>query len=227
MLSHYPLVLAATEEQYQHMVTQISVDASNSYQGALDDMRYLIEPGTGTSVAGICCALYACEDSRYYRDPELLEHIHRACDMLLRASHGDGTLDFLATNFYTPATFELQHFCRGYKVFVRYMQGTDQELAARDKMLEAMGHLARGCLNGGFHTPNHRWVETAALMLSYNILGWPELKAKADAYLSEGIDCDEYGEFTERSMGTYNPINVNSMLVIAEEANRPELLAHA
>lgn len=227
MESHYQQVVAATEAGYRRMLTQISVDQDNPYHGALDDMRYLIEPGTGTSVVGACCTLYACRDSRYYRDPELLKHIHRACDMLLRAFHADGTMDYLATNYYTPASFELQHFCRGYKLFAREMQGTELEIKARDRMLEAMGHLARGCLNGGFHTPNHRWVEAAALMLSYNILNWPELMAKAEAYLSEGIDCDEHGEFTERSVGVYNPINVNAMMVIAEEANKPELLLHA
>ena len=45
---------------------------------------------------------------------------------------------------------------------------------------------------------------------------------KVRTYLSEGIDCDEYGGFTERSVGVYNPVNVNSMLVLAEEGNMPE-----
>ena len=107
------------------------------------------------------------------------------------------------------------------------MQGTAEECAARDHMLKALALLAKGCLNGGFHTPNHRWVECAALLMCHNIFGWKELREKVDGYLSEGIDCDEYGEFTERSMGCYNPINVNSMLVMAEEGNLPQLEEYA
>ena len=54
-----------------------------------------------------------------------------------------------------------------------------------------------------------------------------KLLAKIEKYLAEGIDCDEYGEFTERSMGTYNPINVNAMMTMADELGKTELLEYA
>ncbi len=225
--AHYPLIVSAMDAGVSRMLTRRCTDVANRYCGALDDMTYLIEPGSGPGLIGACCTVYSCQESRYFRDASLLSYIHEACDMLLRVCHPNGTLDFLATNFYTPATFEIQAFCRGYKNFVRYMQGTAEECAARDHMLKALALLAKGCLNGGFHTPNHRWVECAALLMCHNIFGWKELREKVDGYLSEGIDCDEYGEFTERSMGCYNPINVNSMLVMAEEGNLPQLEEYA
>ncbi len=218
------MIVAAAERHFESMRRMFCNDPDNFYRGALDSQsNALLEPGTCAGVVNTCCSLYACEESRYYRDPSLLSLIHRACDMTLRVTHPDGTHDFLATNFYTPATFEIVSFCRGYRVFVRNMRGTDEELSARDKMREALALLAKGCLNGGFHTPNHRWVESAAMAMSYNILGWPELLEKINSYLSEGIDCDEAGEFTERSMGSYNPVNDNSMMVLAEELGKPEL----
>ena len=227
MKAHYPLIVSAMDAGVSRMLTRRCTDVANRYCGALDDMTYLIEPGSGPGLIGACCTVYSCRESRYFRDASLLSYIHEACDMLLRVCHPNGTLDFLATNFYTPATFEIQAFCRGYKNFVHYMQGTAEECAARDHMLKALALLAKGCLNGGFHTPNHRWVECAALLMCHNIFGWKELREKVDGYLSEGIDCDEYGEFTERSMGCYNPINVNSMLVMAEEGNLPQLEEYA
>ena len=228
MKAHYPLIVAAVEKAFESMRRTICNDENNLYRGALDNQHNsLIEPGTGSGIICRCCSLYSCEESKYYRDPELLVLIENACDMILRTAHEDGTHDFLATNYYTPATFEIIDFCRGYKNFVRYMDGTEAELKTRDKMKQALGLWATGCLNGGFHTPNHRWVESAAMAMSYNILGWPELMDKINSYLSEGIDCDEYGEFTERSMGTYNPINDHAMMVMAEELNKPELHEYA
>ena len=224
MKSHYLLTVAAAEKGFESIRTTVCTDESSLYLGALDNQHnHLIEPGTGSGFSHTCCALYSCEESRYYRDPALLTLIDNACSMILRTAHEDGTHDFLATNYFTPATFELISICRGYKLFVRYMQGTEAEKYTREQMIKAISCWAKGCLNGGFHTPNHRWVESAAMALCYNILGWPELMAKINSYLSEGIDCDEYGEFTERSMGTYNPVNVNAMMTMAEELRMPEL----
>lgn len=227
MKEYYLPIVKACDRSVASMLSRICVDADNFYRGTLDDMTYLTEPDAGCSLIHGCLVAYSCAESRYYRDPEMLRAVRGACEMLLRTLHPDGTVDFLATNYYTPATFEIQAFCRGYNCFVRCMQGTAEEEETKALLLRTLEKLASGCLNGGFHTPNHRWVECGAMLMSYNILGWPELLKKVKSYLSEGIDCDEYGEFTERSMGCYNPINVNSMMVMAEEGHMPELYEYA
>ena len=226
MKAHYPRIVKAADKSMTSALTRICRDKGNLYCGSLDAMNYLIEPGNGCGLIQQASSVYSCADSVYYRDQQMLTVIEDACDMLMRASHPDGTIDFLATNFYTPAMFEIQALCRAYRVFVRYMTGTPEEKHAEEKLRNLIGHLTNGCLNGGFHTPNHRWVETGALLMAYNIIGNPEFKRKAERYIMEGIDCDEYGEFSERSMGCYNPVNVNSMMVIAEENNMPELYEH-
>ncbi|MBQ3079678.1 MAG: hypothetical protein IJC48_06755 [Clostridia bacterium] len=227
MKAHYLPIVKASDAAFDRSKRRITVDPRTPYTGAMDDMTYLVEPGNGAGLISACCVLYSCEESRYYRDKELLSIINNACSMFLRSSHPDGTIDFLATNYYTPATFEIQGFARGYKVFIKYMSGTEDELEAQKNMKKALDLLSDGCLNGGFHTPNHRWVECGAMLMSHNILNKPALVKKVESYLSEGIDCDEYGEFTERSMGSYNPINVNSMLTMAEEGGYTELYRYA
>lgn len=227
MKKHYLHIVACADQAYERTVSRISADPDNMYRGAMDDMTYLIEPGSATGLISYLCSMYVCQESKHHKDPELLPLIVNAAEQTVRTAHPDGTSDLLITNFYTPATFELQSLCRGYRLFQRHMSGAPDEMLAHDAMLKAVETLARGCLSGGFHTPNHRWVECAALVMSYNILKWPALMNKVRAYLSEGIDCDEYGEFTERSMGVYNPINVNSMMVLAEEGGMPELYAYA
>ena len=185
MKSHYLLTVAAAEKSFEALRSTVCTDENNLYLGALDNQHNgLIEPGTASGFSLVCCSLYSCEESRYYRDPALLTLIDNACDMILRTAHEDGTHDFLATNYYTPATFELISICRGYKILVRFMQGTEAENHTRGQMFKAISQWAKGCLNGGFHTPNHRWVESAAMALCYNILGWPELMAKINSYLS-------------------------------------------
>ena len=218
MKKHYLHIVKCADQAYERTVARICVDPDNIYRGATDDMTYLIEPGSASGLISYLCSLYVCEDSQYHKDEALLTQIINAAEQIVRTAHPDGTSDLLITNFYTPATFELQALCRGYRIFKRHMGASALEKQAHDAMLKAVEVLATGCLNGGFHTPNHRWVECAALVMSYNILGWPELMDKVRSYLSEGIDCDEYGEFTERSVGVYNPVNVNSMLVLAEKA---------
>lgn len=128
--AHYPLIVSAMDAGVSRMLTRRCTDVANRYCGALDDMTYLIEPGSGPGLIGACCTVYSCRESRYFRDASLLSYIHEACDMLLRVCHPNGTLDFLATNFYTPLLLN-QAFCRGYKNFVHYMQGTAEERRAR------------------------------------------------------------------------------------------------
>lgn len=223
MRAHYPLMVERVGRDYEAITRRVSRDERSLYCGTADNHQYLLEPGAGSSLIVYCALAYACEEGGYYRKKEPLDYICGACDMLLRAMHPDGTIDFLATNFYTPATFEIQAICRAYRCFMTAFRGTEDEIRTRDRLLALMNRLGDGCLNGGFHTPNHRWVESGALMMLTNILHRPELMEKAKGYLSEGIDCDENGEFTERSVGCYNQVNVNSMMIMAEEGNLPEL----
>ena len=81
-------------------------------------------------------------------------------------------------------------------------------------------------LRGGFHTPNHRWVMASALSLLYRLYGDERFRREAELYLAEGIDCTPEGEYTERSVGIYNVVNNRSLMIMAEELGRPELLEH-
>ena len=223
MRAHYSLMVERITRNYELIIRRVSRDERSLYCGAADNGQYLLEPGIGSGLIAYCAFAYACEECAYYRKGEPLEYMRAACDMLLRAMHPDGTIDFLATNFYTPATFEIQTLCRAYRCFMTAFRGTEDEERTREKLILLMNRLGDGCLNGGFHTPNHRWVESGALMMLTNILDRPELMEKARRYLAEGIDCDENGEFTERSVGCYNQVNVNSLMIMAEEGGLPQL----
>jgi hypothetical protein len=77
----------------------------------------------------------------------------------------------------------------------------------------------RGCsglLDGGFHTPNHRWVIAAALAMALSVLEDSSLTVEAEkvlrSYLEEGPDYNREGFAPERSAGIYDGVCARSLL---------------
>lgn len=75
---------------------------------------------------------------------------------------------------------------------------------------------AEGMLAGGFHTPNHRWAIASILMACSKYFGSRKMEEAANTYLKEGIDCNEDGEFSEKSAGNYNRINNDAMILLSQ-----------
>ncbi len=96
------------------------------------------------------------------------------------------------------------------------------ELSSR--LEEYLERTCDGLVTGGIHTPNHRWVVSSALSFGYHLLGKQSYKDRAEAWISEGIDIDEDGQFSERSTSIYSPVTVNCLLNMAEYLKKPELL---
>lgn len=77
-------------------------------------------------------------------------------------------------------------------------------------------------VTGGVHTPNHRWVISAALA-NINAL-YPNAKyiRRIDEWLAEGIFLDEDGHYLERS-GVYSAVIDSAFITMASLLNMPEL----
>ncbi|WP_285242742.1 hypothetical protein [Pseudarthrobacter sp. fls2-241-R2A-127] len=91
---------------------------------------------------------------------------------------------------------------------------------------------APSLVSGGVHTPNHRWELASALAaLAKHALDGPEdspmaqaLIRRAGQWLSEGVDIDADGQYSERS-GIYAAEVTNpSLMALARDLGRPELL---
>lgn len=104
---------------------------------------------------------------------------------------------------------------------------TAGELSILEKVEHIVRQGAQGLLQGGFHTPNHRWAIASVLMTCSRLFDSKEMETAAYAYLNEGIDCNEDGEFSEKSAGNYNRINNDAMIMLSEATGDPSYEQYA
>jgi hypothetical protein len=84
-------------------------------------------------------------------------------------------------------------------------------------------NAGRCFLVGGIHTPNHRWVVCSALARLNAFFPSQKYVDRLDEWLSEGIDMDPDGQYTEKSVSIYSPVCNNMFLTVGRLLNRPEL----
>ncbi|NMA94788.1 MAG: hypothetical protein GX974_01960 [Clostridiales bacterium] len=228
MKGHYSVILDDVECRVDSMLRNMIRDKDSfHYGGFISPKDGIVHPGGGVGVLSSIVPLYLNKDSKYYKNEIIYEKILAILGYLERIQRTDGTFDLLITNFYSsPDTgFIVQRISEVYRVMEQCANGVKIE-EAKNKLFEIIKRAGEGIKNGGFHTPNHRWVVASALMLAHNITKEISFRNMAERYLSEGIDCDEEGEYTERSTGIYNAVNNEALIILAEELDKPELLAH-
>ena len=167
---------------------------------------------------------YASEFSSYYRSSSLEQPLEKAMDCLLNVQHEDGTIDLHSTNFHsTPDTAFLVNYLSPLYVCLKRMKQAD--LTGIVSKLEVFFRNSAKCLvQGGIHTPNHRWVVSSALARLYSFFPEQKYIDRIDEWLGEGIDMDPDGQYTEQSVSIYSPVCDTMFLTIGRLLNRPELL---
>ena len=162
-------------------------------------------------------------------DAALCRRLEEALATLERFQHADGLIDLSASNFHSPpdAAFMVEELVPLYVV----LRDRCEPSGVRARLLDGLeGVILRACdgmARGGVHTPNHRWKVASALTLADQL--WPHeaYRREAEAYLAEGVDIDEDGEFTERSTGTYNYVCDRAMILLGRALGRDEYLQYA
>jgi hypothetical protein len=148
----------------------------------------------------------------------------RAADFLLKAQRPSGLIDLLSVNYdSSPDTgFTVQALCALIEV-VRIRTSKNTWWAQLLEKLECFIRRAiPGLLVGGFHTPNHRWVITSALVQAQALFPDLNVSTTVKAYLAEGFDINDEGEFIERSAGVYDAVCDRSLLCLAEHWHVPD-----
>jgi hypothetical protein len=187
------------EKLWENLESRIITDPDSYWYGSTD-----ITICNVTSLLAAAVPLYGHPQSNYYKSRRLLGQIERASMHLLRRQHAGGCISLIDCNIDSPpdTAFAVHLVGLAYKLLVKLPM---EETVAAVELLNSFLKRAKECLlTGGIHTPNHRWVMCGALALLYELFPEEELKRRAFAYLNEGFDLTEYGEWTERSNAVYN-----------------------
>ena len=228
MRTHYERMLRDTALRAERAMGKQNREAGSPWFGAIvmPDGVYM-QKYTLIGVADMA-AVYLNADSRLYHDETLLTAMLRGLDFAASTQHENGLFDYITCNFFSaPDTA----FCVGIILPARQYLASRSELTEGERSLfeklDAIIHAGgRGLLEGGFHTPNHRWAIASVLAACGKIYGEEDLTRAAFAYLKEGIDCNADGEYSEKSAGNYNGVNNDAMLLLAEALGDPSYEQH-
>lgn len=228
MRKHYEAMLKKYVDNVENYLKgQIMDESSPHYGGFRSYNDEMVHPGSGIGALGYLIPLYCNKESKYYGSELLYNRAVAALNYTKKIQRPDGTFDNLATNFYSSpdVAFLMHGLVPVYRILESYGEGEKCKYLMTE-LYDIIKKCGYGMTYGGFHTPNHRWMNSSALLMAYNITKIEEFKTMTERYLSEGIDCDENGEYTERSTGMYNAINDIALIYISEETGREELLEH-
>ena len=176
----------------------------------------------GYDLANLAAA-YATPESPYAGQAALLPPMQAIVALLLSNQHPDGTLDI--GNLASPpdTAFILEPLCSGATILGRLSTPALAPLKADLKrFIERAGE---GLRTGGVHTPNHRWVVSAALARVNALYPRPGYVARIREWLDEVIYQDRDGAYLERSM-TYSAVIDHSLLTLARLLPMPSLLTY-
>ncbi|TDQ37188.1 hypothetical protein [Aureibacillus halotolerans] len=209
------------------MAKQVKDPESRFDGGVFDDTVGIAQANHVSTVSDLISWIssYVNPDSAHYHSIEVAERINRAVAFLLRRQHKDGTISLGSTNYHSPPDTA---FIIVGLLQVHPLMKKDETSAIRP-VCEGIETFLRRAVPamriGGCHTPNHRWVMTAALGGLHQLFPEEEgLVERAEEWLAEGLDFTEDGEFSERSNGIYNAVNDIMLYYAALYLNRPELL---
>lgn len=199
------------------------VDPNHKYVGAYMGDTEIPNPHSTCSFVNQSSAALYCPESEFYQSKDMLKEMQQALKALLKLQHEDGTIDLVDTNFHsTPDTaFMVKRMAQSYQFLKNSGTiGFEPVLALMETFLKNAG---KALLVGGIHTPNHRWVVSAALTKLNELFPNPKYLQRIDQWLAEHIDLDPDGQYTEKSTYGYSGVIDRVLITMAKGLNKPEL----
>lgn len=171
------------------------------------------------SILGGC---FFSEGSALYGDKMVWERLLNAVRFQKKAVRESGLLDLPFTNFDSPPD---TCFALSLLASVAYIAKVSTLAEAKIFLAELEPYVIKcvsAVLKDGFHTPNHRWVITSALLQAQDVFPTPDVTEKVNDYIAEGIDINSDGFYSEKSAGCYNAIVNRSLIYIYELTGKEE-----
>ena len=220
-------MIRSAERRVQHFLDSQIKDSNRKDYGAMP--TEIVEAKPTIYRLADAVAVYCNEESAFYHKAQLYEAIDLALDFIRRCQREEGSFDYPSCNFKSAAdtSFCFKRLIAAYRLLVKYSKNVSEEQAQKlkhlqDKYKVLLYDALESITRGGFHTPNHRWGISAALMQGGNL--FPEhplhnqIQVRLEQYLNEGIDGNSEGEYAERSTGNYNAVVNNAMMAMYMES---------
>ena len=195
----------------------------------------LAEPTGTVGLTAAAGLLYLSRAIRPHEAPSepsnevVLDRMRLAADYLARVQRPSGRIDLRDCNYDSApdAAFAVQALCP----LIELGRPIRARSTAWDAVLRSVERFVRaalvGMLDGGFHTPNHRWVMAAAMTWAGRLFPDVDVQSVVRAYLAEGFDLNEDGAYTEQSAGLYDGICDRSLMLLHQYGGNSEALQAA
>ena len=205
-------MLLLRENETERTLRMQVLSEGASYDGAFVEDGGNIDTRHNGFLLALLASSYVMPKSRYYHAPDVKTALERGFHFLLTHQRPGGCLDLTACNFASaPDTaFTMNDMINAWWLLEK--DESEESAWLREPMKRLIETCSEGVMNGGFHTPNHRWAVSACLKHAAKICGREDFSRRADIYLGEGLDINEDGEFAERSAGGYNKVNDDQMI---------------
>jgi hypothetical protein len=228
----YEHLMQGAETRTENFIKQQIRDPEDIRCGAIRSEIREVKPTIYAMTTAF--SVYFTPESRFYHDSGLETTLRLAAEFVTREQRLNGSFDFTSCNFYSApdTSFCFKRLIAAYRLIEKY--GDEKVPFIRDMKVwyrKTLHQALNGIMTGGFHTPNHRWGISAALMQGANLFADEEdfakqLRDRATQYLNEGIDGDEDGEYAERSTGNYNAVVNNAMMALYQETGDDKYLGY-
>lgn len=228
MRAHYERTVRDNDKRISNVLRTQNLHENSPYFGAFVMPNGVYMAKHTLYCVGYLAAGYCCPDSGYYHDEMIHDRIVKGLDYVDSQQHENGLFDYITCNFFSaPDTA----FCIGiilpaYQYLMKQNTLTDGEAVLKERLGKIIHAGGRGLLEGGFHTPNHRWAIASLLATCGKLFHEDDLTRAAQIYLNEGIDCNTDGEYSEKSAGNYNAVNNEAMLWLAQALDDPSFEQH-
>ena len=228
MRKHYERIVRENDKRVKRALRIQVMDENSPYYGGCPEETDLMDAKYTIYRIYDMTGAYSNSRSVYYRDEAIAKRIVLALDYVARFQHEDGLFDLIRCNFHSAP--DTAFIIKRMLPVLHYLRDNERD-AWQEKIYRKMYDIARksasGLLAGGFHTPNHRWAIASNLMECAEFFEEPEFMETAKIYLAEGIDCNEDGEFAEKSAGNYNRINNDAMITMGRCTGEDFYFEHA
>jgi len=216
---------AATKVDSELMKKLVSTNDAKVKKILLQAVDSNIRLSTFRSLAAeiaVMSASISYSASEFYKSNAVAGRLSQAADAMLNVQYSDGTVDAGGNRQSPPDTaFVLEYICSAATVLKENKQKDLDPV--KEKLKKFIQNAGEAMITGGVHTPNHRWVVSAALA-NINSL-YPDVRyvQRIDQWFAEGVYINQDGHYSERS-GIYSAVIDKALITISRLLNRPELL---